>query len=376
MGHARRDPSPTFRPHPLILPGVQIIQGLVAGNGILFKPAAGTHAIAKLLSETLRSCGVPDSAMILLDQSPDAAKCYYSQIDKVIVTGSADTGQAVARDLAEHNKPAIMELSGCDAAIVLPNADIQLAAACIRFGLAFNGSNSCIAPRRLLVHASVADALVSELAKGLATIPALPIPAQFCPRIDELVKDALDHGAKLVFGNWPAQNNLTPLLLDYGKPCMRLQREDIGLPIASIVRVNDVSGIIAASARCPFKLGASIFGPPDEGMELAKSLDAGSIVINDCMAPTADPRLPFGGGGASGFGSTRGAEGLLQMTRPKTIQACTHSLRFHLRKETASTADLLRAQLQMTHARTRSRQFAGLKKLIACARTSRKETTP
>jgi acyl-CoA reductase-like NAD-dependent aldehyde dehydrogenase len=358
--------------YPLMLAGIQTIQALVAGNGVLLKPAPGAGPVLSLLAQTLHSCGVPDAALIILDESPEAAKPYYEQVDKVILTGSTTSGRAVANDLAQYVKPAVMELSGCDAAIVLPGADIKLAASCVRFGLWFNGSNSCIAPRRLLVHASAADALVAELVTLLKAVPPLSISPALASRIAEIGNEAIADGAQLVSGEMPRHQSTSPLLFDHAKPCMRLQREDIGAPVASIVRVNTVADIHAASQLCPFRLGASIFGPVDRAQRLARHLNVGTIVINDLMAPTADPRLPFGGGGASGFGSTRGAEGLLEMTRPKTIQISRGSPRFHLQMENPSTADLVRGQLRMSHAAGWMRRLAGLKQLGFSARASRR----
>lgn len=354
--------------YPLMLAGIQTIQALVAGNEVLLKPAPGTGAVAIVFAEALRSCGVPESAITVLDESPEAARSHYGQVDKVILTGSVKSGQAVAHDLAEHLTPTVMELSGCDAAVVLAGADIRLAASCLRFGLAFNGSNSCIAPRRLLVEESVADELVKELSLALASVPSLKISADMQCHMRALGEEAIAGGAKLVFGEWPDAGTMTPLLFDHAKPCMQMQREDIGAPMASIVRITSISDVHAANARCPFRLGASIFGPPTVANQLARGLDVGSIVINDLIAPTADPRLPLGGAGVSGFGSTRGAEGLLEMTRPKVIQTVGRSPRFHLQMETPATEQLVRAQLRMSHGSSWSGRLGSLKQLVSIGR--------
>jgi len=167
---------------------------------------------------------------------------------------------------------------------------------------------------------------------------------------------------------------MRPMLFDNATPDMKVQQEEIGAPIASIFRVNGSADIHAANCRCPFHLGASIFGPLDKARELAGTLKVGSIVINDLIAPTADPRLPFGGAGASGFGSTRGAEGLREMTRPKTMQIVGKSPRFHLKMETASTVDLVRAQLQMSHATSWRQRIKGLKNMITQMRAASRGT--
>ena len=359
--------------YPLMLAGIQAVQALVAGNGVLFKPAPGTGEVARLLAEALRSCGVPDAAFIVLDESAEAAKVYYDQIDKVVLTGSVRSGKAVAADLAAHLKPTVMELSGCDAAIVLPGADLKLTAACLRFGLWFNGSNSCIAPRRVIAYASIADSLAIEIQKALDTVPPVKLPPHVCAHVTELGQEAVAGGAQLLSNQWPSPSTMTPLLFDHATPGMRLQREDIFAPLLSITRVNSIAEIHAANASCPFALGASIFGPVEEARKIARQLNAGSVVINDLIAPTSDPRIPFGGTGASGFGFTRGAEGLLDMTRPKTVQISRGSPRFHLQMHKNEIEDLLRAQLRFFHGARRSERFAALKQLISAARRLQKE---
>ena len=100
---------------------------------------------------------------------------------------------------------------------------------------------------------------------------------------------------------------------------MRILQEDVFAPWLALVPVADMDQALQYDAECPFALGASIFGPLKPAKALAPRIRAGSICINDLIVPTADPRLPFGGGARSGFGRTRGAEGLLEMTATKTV---------------------------------------------------------
>jgi len=89
--------------------------------------------------------------------------------------------------------------------------------------------------------------------------------------------------------------------------------------VASLVTVPDMDAAVRAANSCRFALGASVFGPPAVARSVGRRLRAGCVVVNDLIVPTADPRLPFGGAGASGFGATRGAEGLLEMTRAQAV---------------------------------------------------------
>jgi acyl-CoA reductase-like NAD-dependent aldehyde dehydrogenase len=116
------------------------------------------------------------------------------------------------------------------------------------------------------------------------------------------------------------------LALNQGRTCIAPRRlitvGPLAHPLALPAReVPDAEAAIAAANDSPFALGAAIWGPPAEAQAIARRLRAGCVVINDLILPTADPRLPFGGAGSSGHGTTRGAEGLLALTRPQAIIA-------------------------------------------------------
>ncbi len=109
---------------------------------------------------------------------------------------------------------------------------------------------------------------------------------------------------------------MTPLLLDHVKPGDEIASADLFAPVLSIIRVDDIGEAIGIVNACPYRLAASVFGPRREAEAVAGQLQVGSIAVNDLIVPTADPRVPFGGRGNSGFGVTRGGEGLLAMTVP------------------------------------------------------------
>jgi delta 1-pyrroline-5-carboxylate dehydrogenase len=102
---------------------------------------------------------------------------------------------------------------------------------------------------------------------------------------------------------------------------------------------------------CPYALGASVFGPEEPARRLAVRIRAGAVTINDLIVPTADPRLPFGGRGQSGYGVTRGAAGLLELTCVKTISLRRGHLRLHYQPTTAVDRTVFRQYLRAAHGR-------------------------
>lgn len=279
----------------LFLPAVQTLQALAAGNAVLWKPGRDGLAVARTFASLAAEAGLPDGILSILPEEPEAAReAIAAGVDKVLLTGTSDTGREVLAQLAlaRTPTPAILELSGEDPLFVLPGADLDRVARALHFGLTLNGGYTCIAPRRLFVARALAEDLEKRLA-GLFPITVLPVH-----------------------------------------------------------RFSSIEEALEKANRSPYALGASVFGPEEEAVELAGRIRAGVVVVNDVIVPTADPRLPFGGRGESGYGVTRGAEGLLELTVPKVV-AVRRGRRGrrlpHLEEPHPADADLFRAYLALTH---------------------------
>jgi acyl-CoA reductase-like NAD-dependent aldehyde dehydrogenase len=305
--------------YPLLLPGVQIVQALAAGNAVLVKPSPGHAAPLQLLADCLAEAGLPAGLLTILDSIEEADAALAAGIGKIVLTGSAATGRAVLHKAAEALVPAIVELSGNDAVYVLPGADPDLVVAALVFGLRLNGGATCIAPRRVYAMRDIIPMLYERLLKAVQDLPPVSLTIPTAEQATRLLgPDAVQDG------------KMRPTVV-MAKPDSRLLREDIFFPVMSLVPVDNMGEALALDAACPYRLGAAIFGPVDAARQFSQSVSAGMVVINDLIAPTADPRLPFEGAGHSGFGPTRGAEGLLAMTRPQAVTVRGGKLRVHYR---------------------------------------------
>ena len=285
--------------YPLFLPAVHALHALIAGNAVLLKPAPGTRNIALFFAKLARDAGLDPALLIIQPESVEAARdAIAGSVDKVVFTGSSENGRDVLADLAKTNTPAVMELSGEDAVLVLADADLDLVVRALDFGARLNNGRTCIAPRRLIVVQSVADDLLSRMAN--AHVPPLPI---------ERVRDEA----------------------------------------AAELRANSAE----------FALGASIFSrDAARARLLAARLKTVFVLINDLIAPTADPRLPFGGVKASGFGTTRGAEGLLEMTFPHVVGVRSGGSHPHFDESKPGDAKLFSSYLRAAHGRRGTRSSA------------------
>jgi acyl-CoA reductase-like NAD-dependent aldehyde dehydrogenase len=323
--------------YPLFLPGAQIVQALVAGNAVCAKPALGCAPPLQALAAILAEAGLPAGVLHVLDDSVAAGTAAVSAgFDRILLTGSAETGRSVLAASAPHLTPTTMELSGNDAVFVLPGADMEAVAAALAYGMRLNSGATCIAPRRVFVPPPEAERLAAALLPRIAALRLSPPPPMVAARLERLVAEAVAGGARLVLGGQEAG----AIVLADARPDMRLLREDVFAPWLALVPVPDMAAAVAAQALCPYALGASIFGPETEARALAARLHVGSVCINDLIVPTADPRLPFGGRGLSGFGVTRGAEGLLDMTVVKTVSLRRGRFMPHLAGPRTTDADL------------------------------------
>jgi aldehyde dehydrogenase (NAD+) len=290
--------------YPLLLPAVHTLQALVAGNAVLLKPGRGAREPLQMFAGLLQDAGLPSGTLTLLSEDPrDAEEAIEAGVDKVILTGSNATGQAVLKALSAHVTPSVMELSGCDSVFVLEDADLDLVADAVRFGLTLNNGNTCIAPKRIYVSRYRAAALA-------AVEPKLRIP---------------------------------------------------------IVAVDSTDEAVALSEQYGYGLGASVFGGVAAATQLARRLKTGVVVVNDMIVPTADPRLPFGGRGKSGFGVTRGAEGLLEMTAIKAICVRSGKWRPHFEQRRPSDWAMFAGVLAALHANSWKRRFDGILQLSRAA---------
>ncbi len=322
--------------YPLFLPGAQVLQALAAGNVVAVKPAPGCAAPMRLLRAALIEAGLRETALSVLDDDVAAAGAAIAGgVDHVVLTGAAQTGRAVLAALAPRLVPATMELSGRDAMIVLDGADLDLAVAAAAFGLRLNAGRTCIAPRRLIVVASLAETLAARLDAALADAPAVPLRDGVGARVVAIA------GAAAVAGGMMRPRVVRAAA---GEPWVD---QDLFAPLAALLVARDAAAAVALANAGPYALGATVFGPPEAARRVAARLRAGCVVINDMIAPTADPALPFGGTGASGFGVTRGAEGLLAMTRPQAVVERTRRSTRHLTLLPATAAGLIAALLRL-----------------------------
>jgi acyl-CoA reductase-like NAD-dependent aldehyde dehydrogenase len=356
--------------YPLFLNGVQIAQALAAGNAVAWKPSEVAPRFADVWAGMVREAGFPEGVFLALPPTREMGEALSNaDVSHVVFTGSAHVGRKLAEHLGRRLITSTLELSGCDAMFVLDDADLVLAARAAWFGVTLNRGQTCIAVRRVYLpsrHLEAFAAQLAELARDAAPV-RLALASQVS-HARRLADEALAGGAIPLAPIRGEGNSIAPILLRGVKPGMALCREAAFAPILGLLAYESLEEALREDARCPYALAASVFTSDHRRAEaLAPRLRAGAVCINDVVVPTAHPATPFGGRGDSGWGSTQGEEGLLEMTVPQVVSVRSGSFRPHYEPDTQAQEALLRALLQASHAPTFFGRLAGWWKLVRAA---------
>jgi acyl-CoA reductase-like NAD-dependent aldehyde dehydrogenase len=365
--------------YPLFLNGVQILQALVAGNGVLWKPSEVAPQSARVLFDLLGRAGYPAGLLQRLPATREAGQeLAQADIDHVIFTGSSSTGQRLAETLGRRLVSSTLELSGCDALFVLDDADVGLAARAAWFGATVNRGQTCIASRRALVDRSRYPEFVEALRPLVATGQPMSLALESQVRqAERLIESAQAEQATIVSsGESSALNGQStvcqPTVVLDARPDMAICQEASFAPVLAVLPFDTEEEAIELDAACPYALGAGIFtARVSRATRLAASLRPGMIAVNDVVVPTAHPATPFGGNRASGWGVTQGAEGLLEMTVPQVVSVRGGRFRPHYDAAIGRpplSAESFRALLAAGHARSLGQRLGGLYRLVRSLR--------
>jgi aldehyde dehydrogenase (NAD+) len=311
-----------------------------------------------------------------LGSSTDAAtEAIDAGVDLIVLTGSAGTGRKVLARAAESITPSIMELSGCDAMVVLPGADRNRVSSLVRFGMTFNSSATCIAPRRILAESPTAEELVETIAGQFDQIADLVIHPAAREAAATTIEQTLAAGAVDVRGAFDPhrirRSGITsPILLDHVPSGAPLAAADVFAPVCAVIRLPQIDQAVRIINECPYRLAASVFGDWNAATRLANRLDVGTVGVNDLIVPTGDPRLPFGGRGRSGFGVTRGPEGLLSMTAARVVSYRKGRLLPHLMPRRESDLPVLSGLLHLQYGKSWRDRWSGLRQIVSRRKTS------
>jgi succinate-semialdehyde dehydrogenase/glutarate-semialdehyde dehydrogenase len=323
--------------YPFAIPFNQIVQSLMAGNSVVFKPSSETVLVGKKIQEIFDSIKeLPEGLMQTIYGSGSIlGKPMIDNANRVIFTGSTETGKSIMRTAAETLTPVCLELGGKSEMIILPDADLKRAALAARWGCFTNSGQVCSSVKRLYVHESIKDSftenlidLTRKLNQGNPLDPEIDVGAMINESQMEKVLDAIEEaktqGAKILIGGDRNKELkgyfIIPTILGNCSNKMKCVQQEIFGPVLPIISFKDENEVINMANDNPYGLTSSIWTKDyKKGEELGRKLDTGTVMINEVVYTFALAHTPWGGPKQSGIGRTHGKFGFLEVLEPMHV---------------------------------------------------------
>jgi succinate-semialdehyde dehydrogenase/glutarate-semialdehyde dehydrogenase len=307
---------------------------LMAGNVGLLKHASNVPQCAIEIDNLFKAAGFPPGVFqtLLIGSQQVDALLNDPRVMAATLTGSEQAGIQVGIGAAKRIKKVVLELGGSDPFIVMPSADLDAAVATAVEARVINNGQSCIAAKRFIVAAPIADEFERKFVARMQNLRVGdPFDAQTelgplatpdaVTTLDADVQKSVQAGAKLLTGGHPLKrpgNYYAPTVLTNIPKDSPAYGEEFFGPVASIFRVKDQDEAIRIANDVRFGLGASAWTNDDQERErFINELEAGMVFINKMVA--SDTRIPFGGVKQSGHGRELGAVGIREFMNAKTV---------------------------------------------------------
>lgn len=310
------------------------VPSLMAGNTGVLKHAANVPQCALAIEAAFRKAGFPKGVFrTLMISVPQTEKVIADpRIHAVTLTGSETAGRKVGAMAGANLKKTVLELGGSDAFIVLVDADLEQAATVGVAARFLNCGQSCIAAKRFILVPEIAEdylALFKQKAHALKMGDPRREDTQIGPmaradlrdQLHKQVTDSISAGATFALHGGPAAGPgffYEPSIIDRVRPAMRAYEEELFGPVAIAIRAKDETDAIRIANDHRYGLGASLWTRDTiKGERLARHIQSGSSFINGMVK--SDPRLPFGGIKASGYGRELSVHGIREFVNVKTV---------------------------------------------------------
>jgi acyl-CoA reductase-like NAD-dependent aldehyde dehydrogenase len=324
--------------YPWSIPFGEVAIALMAGNGVVLKPASLTPLIGQRIQEVFERAGVPEGLVRTVHGGGAVGQALVeSTAAKIFFTGSVEVGRRVGEECARRMKGSVLELGGKDPMLVCADAGVPNAISGCLWGGFANAGQTCSGIERVYVVKEVADRFVEGVIEGARSLrigDPLDYDTEIGPMVSreqfelvrELVDDAVAGGASLHCGGpldvaaHPVGSFYAPAVLTGVTHDMRIMREEIFGPVVPIVTVDSEEEGIALANDSEFGLGASVWTlNRAKGERIADRLQAGMVWINDHMFSHGACSCSWGGVKESGLGRTHSKFGLWECTNIKLM---------------------------------------------------------
>ncbi|MEM5518318.1 aldehyde dehydrogenase family protein [Henriciella sp. AS95] len=317
---------------PVLLASWKIAPAILTGNTIVLKPSPFTPLCTLKLGELLQDV-FPPGVINIISGGDELGPWMTSHkgFSKITFTGSTATGRKVMESASSDLKKVTLELGGNDAAIVLPDVDVDKVAEQIFAGAFSNTAQICVATKRLYVHEAIYDAMrdrLHDLAKAATVGDGSNQGNRFGPiqnkaqfdRVTNLLEDAKTSGLTMLYGSdVPKKGFFIPLtIVDNPPENSRVVQEEAFGPILPMMKFSDIDEVIDRVNDTEYGLAGAVWSSDiEKATKVAAAMESGTVWINQNLQST--PLTPLTGHKQSGVGSENGVYGLREFTQPKAI---------------------------------------------------------
>ena len=318
--------------YPLLLSLGKAALAVAAGNTFVLKSSEVAPAAGVIIAESFEAAGFPAGVFNVIngDGMIGDALVRDPRVKMITFTGSTNVGKKIAVACAEGLKRVTLEMGGKSPAIVLKDFDVDRAVSIAAFGAYFHQGQICMATGRMIVEEPSYEEFCTKMAaKALRQKVGSPrehdtvigplIRESQCDFIDELISDAVSKGAHLLCGGTHDGPYYQPTVIADVTPEMRIFREEVFGPVASIIKAKDAEDALALANDNNYGLSSAIFtNDLSLAMTMAARIEAGMVHINDSTV-MGSRRAPFGGVKESGMGREGGSFSIDEFTELKWV---------------------------------------------------------
>jgi acyl-CoA reductase-like NAD-dependent aldehyde dehydrogenase len=323
--------------YPWSIPFGEVAIALMAGNGVVLKPASLTPLIGQRIQQVFERAGFPEGLLQTVHGGGAVGRALVeSSAGKIFFTGSVDVGRGVGEECARRMKGCVLELGGKDPQIVCADANLLHAISGAVWGGFSNAGQTCSGIERTYVLKDVADQFIEGVVREASRLRVgepLDWSTEIGPMVSkeqfdlvmELVDDAVESGATVMCGgptevSGLAGHFIAPIVLTGVTHDMRIMREEIFGPVLPIITVESEQEAIDLANDSQFGLGASVWTlDRDKGERMAREIQSGMVWINDHSYSHGACQCSWGGVKESGLGRSHSKFGFYECVNIKLV---------------------------------------------------------
>ncbi|PYE85961.1 aldehyde dehydrogenase family protein [Pseudoroseicyclus aestuarii] len=310
--------------YPLQLALVPLIAALAGGNRVILKPSEHAPRTAQALAGLLEEA-LPDRVRVVQGDARTAEALCRLPLDGLFFTGGTETGRRIMAAAADNLTPLVLELGGKSPALLLEDTDLEAAARSIIAGKLLNAGQTCVAPDYLLVPRAQMEPLLQALKAATTALYPDPESGDYTaiPRESDRARLAVlleGQRAEPLMARMPAPPRMGAWAVIDPPADAPVMRQEVFGPVLPLVPYDSLTEAQDRVNADPCPLALYVYGRDGRACDAAvAAIRSGGAMINDAVVHVTVHGLPFGGAGASGFGSYHGEEGFRSFTRPRSV---------------------------------------------------------